>query len=291
MNNQQPTRRTNPLIQRPTTSNSNLGNAISGALQGMGMNYPIPSPPAWVQGIVNTPPTMMMNNGGQHPLPMIPNYNQSQNMGGNRSNFQPGYPMYPPQQQQQQTMHPQYQQHQQQHYPFLPSNPFPQQQQFYPLQHQQQYSYPPSNAYGSTSTLPPLRMTAEGYTISSSYVTPTPTSSVVPTSSSSSRPQHQLSTRGGHNNRGGKRGGGGGGVPSTPREKAIPTPPTPKIQQTVQPPPPPPTSSKIKCSNEGCTYEGNKRDLREHEEDRHLIFEKGREPKIWNGGGIKSLEG
>lgn len=116
-----------------------------------------------------------------------------------------------------------------------------------PQQYQQQ-QYPP---YPLPSVGP--RMTAEGYTISSSYVAPPP----LP-------PSHIISTRGGstrvrgNSNRGGR---------TSTSDRPAPAP--------VEPP----TPISLSCSLPGCPITvTSKKLLREHEEDRHLIFEKGREP-------------
>lgn len=35
----------------------------------------------------------------------------------------------------------------------------------------------------------------------------------------------------------------------------------------------------MSCQKDGCSFEGTRKLVREHEEDRHLIFAEGREPK------------
>ncbi|GAA6022032.1 hypothetical protein JCM8202_004384 [Rhodotorula sphaerocarpa] len=46
----------------------------------------------------------------------------------------------------------------------------------------------------------------------------------------------------------------------------------------------------VQCCKEDCTFSGPRRVVREHEEDRHLIYAPGREPKPWSGS-LKPLEG
>ncbi|GAA5981164.1 hypothetical protein JCM10908_004004 [Rhodotorula pacifica] len=46
----------------------------------------------------------------------------------------------------------------------------------------------------------------------------------------------------------------------------------------------------IKCCKEDCTFSGPRRLVREHEEDRHLVFAPGREPKPWSGS-LKPIDG
>ncbi|KAK4050453.1 hypothetical protein OIV83_003523 [Microbotryomycetes sp. JL201] len=43
------------------------------------------------------------------------------------------------------------------------------------------------------------------------------------------------------------------------------------------------TQAQVKCSLDGCEFQGSSKQAREHEEDRHLIFAPGREPKPWSG--------
>lgn len=37
----------------------------------------------------------------------------------------------------------------------------------------------------------------------------------------------------------------------------------------------------MRCCQTGCAFEGLRKAVREHEEDRHLIYGEGREPKAW----------
>ncbi|GAA5861413.1 hypothetical protein JCM3774_000241 [Rhodotorula dairenensis] len=46
----------------------------------------------------------------------------------------------------------------------------------------------------------------------------------------------------------------------------------------------------VKCCKDDCTFSGPRRAVREHEEDRHLIFAPGREPKPWSGS-LKPIDG
>lgn len=46
----------------------------------------------------------------------------------------------------------------------------------------------------------------------------------------------------------------------------------------------------VKCCKDDCTFSGPRRTVREHEEDRHLIFAPGREPKPWSGS-LKPIDG
>lgn len=46
----------------------------------------------------------------------------------------------------------------------------------------------------------------------------------------------------------------------------------------------------IRCCKDDCTFTGSRKAVREHEEDRHLIFAPGREPKPWNGS-LKPIDG
>ena len=46
----------------------------------------------------------------------------------------------------------------------------------------------------------------------------------------------------------------------------------------------------VRCCKDDCTFTGSRKAVREHEEDRHLIFAPGREPKPWNGS-LKPIDG
>ena len=114
---------------------------------------------------------------------------------------------------------------------------------FYPPQHQQPSPYP---------SQPGPRTTAEGYTISSVYVAPPPSAAPPPQAGPSSG--------------------------RAPKQKG---PKSKSAGAGPAAPPPPPAS--FKCCKEDCTFTGGQRQVREHEEDRHLIFAPGREPKPWKG--------
>ncbi|KAK4699948.1 hypothetical protein P7C70_g6304, partial [Phenoliferia sp. Uapishka_3] len=243
-------RHVTPLIVRPATSRPNapsanqpqatsfLGNAIAGALGGMGMGMrmgaplatwqPAGAPQGWGPGVPQY--AHQPSQGMAHPLPTAPHLFGY--AGGYQQSFQQQQPYFPP----------------------------PQQfnQQFYPQP-------PPLGVQGPATP----RTTAEGYTISSSYVAPPPE----PPSAVPRRPTNPGTGRGGGNGmarggarggqgqgREGERGGGGGGGPTS------------------------------KCSQAGCSFEGQRKAVREHEEDRHLIYAPGKEPKPWVGS-YKAPEG
>ncbi|GEM06109.1 zinc finger, CCCH-type protein [Rhodotorula toruloides] len=46
----------------------------------------------------------------------------------------------------------------------------------------------------------------------------------------------------------------------------------------------------VKCCKDDCSFTGSKKQVREHEEDRHLIYAPGREPKPWSGS-LKPVDG
>lgn len=230
-----------PLIQRPRTSqpppppqhpSSALGSAVAGALGGMGY--------AWgAQGTPHVPqqapwgPAAPYAGAPSHPsLPQAPHlasfYGQPAvpQQGFYGAPAAPGgsYNPYP-------APAPVFQQPS-----AYPSS-------FYPPQQQQQHYQQQPPAYPAAP-----RTTAEGYTISSSYVAPLPSAAPPPAAAASRAPKSK-----------------GKG-------------PKPKAER---PPPPPPAS--FKCCKEDCGFTGGQRQVREHEEDRHLIFARGREPKPWAG--------
>lgn len=82
-------------------------------------------------------------------------------------------------------------------------------------------------------------------------------------------------------------------LPSRPTQSAVPP------QNTVSQPGgtngrasnPAPRPTEFACKLDGCPFVSkSRRTTREHEEDRHLMFEPGREPKPWSGS-LKPLEG
>ncbi|SCZ90708.1 BZ3500_MvSof-1268-A1-R1_Chr1-3g02171 [Microbotryum saponariae] len=265
-----------PLIQRPRQANTNAGSnaarpgfavsplshAIHGALGGMGYrstplepasqpSIPIPMPMA-----VPVPmPMGMMGMSYPAGLPMAPHY--------------PPHPQAP------------YGYAPQAHYGSLPAppihpnhHPLPMNPQWY-----RQQPPPPSNQAakysGPSAQGPRPRTTNDGYTISSTYQAPTPLSSASkpipqrpPTSShfiphSNPRPSANSSSRASN-----------GAGPPPPRP--APTRPLAASHPSAQ--------SSYPCGLEGCSFKSNTRKVtREHEEDRHLMFEKGREPEPWKG--------
>ncbi|GAA5861362.1 hypothetical protein JCM1840_005344 [Sporobolomyces johnsonii] len=264
--NSQPPRRTAPLIQRPSTSappSSNLGAALGGALAGMG--YP------GTQGNARGPAYPGYGGQGgqgamrmQHPLPAYPGFPQGgatpgYAQAGHYAGQQPirGGRMDPSQ-------------------AYPPSNaqglpPPPQQRpsaypsSFYPSASPSHLPFPPhlqqhQHSYASTSSGYPQHQpltTPDGYTLSSSYVPPASASPSAGPSASSSRPP-----RGGRqDNASAQPARGGGGGPQT-----------------------------IKCCKDDCSFTGSRKQVREHEEDRHLIYAPGREPKPWSGS-LKPIDG
>lgn len=155
-------------------------------------------------------------------------------------------------------------------YPVGGGLPFPPQ--FYQQQQQPAFNpafFPPNNAYqqpqqpfASTSSTP--RINADGYTISSTYVAPPPSSAPTPSTSKASRPPRSQgagparSAGGGGASKGG--GKGSGAAPATAAGPVV-----------------------VNCCKSDCSFTGSKKAVREHEEDRHLIYAPGREPKPWVG--------
>ena len=267
-----------PLIQRPQSSTpqpspyahpSALGHSIAGALSGVRLpgQQPgaYPSPPG--AGYWPAPP----------PLGGLPSrLGQQHQFSAGYPQAQAGYP-YPPA--------PNLYGHGAYPYPPppAPAGTFPGQ--AYPAQQYQQYAQPPQpqpysaqtqlhhslpsnpmrNGQGpaaSTSQLP--RLTPDGYAISPTYTQPTPpVSNQNGNKPSAPRPPKQKEYGRGivalpnppkAKAVGGGGGGGGGGGPQV-----------------------------VNCQVEGCTFSGGKRAVREHEEDRHLVYQPGREPKAWSG--------
>ncbi|GAA5828197.1 hypothetical protein JCM11251_002631 [Rhodosporidiobolus azoricus] len=262
-------RRSAPLINRPSAAApppaaapstfSGLSGAIAGALGGMG--YAQPQPGGWPQGgapVYGAPASAI-----GYPPPAAPPY------GGGYGHSQAGVGSYGPPQ------------HYGQNgwnvpppaYPPPPPHQSAYPPSFYPPSHQLRQPLPPAPApYASSSSAPyhsslPQRpqTTEDGYTLSAAYdPSISSSSSPFPSGPSSSRSAPFSNKR----DRGGARGGGGGGEP----------------RQANQGP------HLIGCSQEGCTFRGRTREVREHEEDRHLIYQPGREPKPWSGS-LKPLEG
>ncbi|GAA5993297.1 hypothetical protein JCM5350_005083 [Sporobolomyces pararoseus] len=85
-------------------------------------------------------------------------------------------------------------------------------------------------------------------------------------------------------------------LPSRPSHSALPPAPAHASSSTntasnARAPKPPPRQSEFPCKLEGCKFVSrSRRTTREHEEDRHLMFEPGREPKPWSGS-LKPVEG
>lgn len=176
--------------------------------------------------------------------------------------------------------------HSAQGYPYLPQLPFfaASNQQFSPNSSQHppphpphpypipQYTsaYPPTN-YFTQSNIPlqqpqhhstpisfcPPRTTAEGYGISPAYVE----SSVAERNGPTDRPSRG---RSGPN-----------------RGRGKPTSTGPSYRSDVALAPIVHTTLVTQCQLEDCPFEGPGKLVREHEEDRHLIFAPGREPKPW----------
>ena len=242
---QAPTQRSRPLISRPQRNpNSQLGNAVAGALAGINYpNQPIQQPwppqPQWNVPQYPMAPYPMQNM--QNPAYFLPNSFPFQ--------MQP-LPHYPPKYAQQ---------------PYPPTFPFnqpsyPPQQQL-PQQHfqqpyfQQPHNYPSNPLPARAVQLQP-RQTPEGYALSSSYTEPIPPP-IVPRAPNRSQ---QYS---------------GNSVASTSGSNR----PMATNGSTMG-----------KCSYGGCSFEGPRKAVREHEEDRHLIYAEGREPKPWTPS-VKSAAG
>ena len=126
-----------------------------------------------------------------------------------------------------------------------------------PAHHHLQQPFPPPSApnhYAASQA----QTTADGYTLSSTYSGPAPSSS-----SSSSRAAR----------------------PAAPprQQQQQPQSRAPKPREQQQP-------LVVSCSQAGCTFSGPRKVVREHEEDRHLIYQPGKEPKGWDGN-LKPKEG
>ncbi|BGP28575.1 hypothetical protein JCM10296v2_000311 [Rhodotorula toruloides] len=257
---QQP-RRTAPLIQRPTASQhphqsqpafaSGLGNAVAGALGGMGYGQS-------VMGALNWGPY-----GGQafgQAGGAVQSYGQgwARQYGGvggfpgvdapASNTYGPAQPYGGPAQ-----------------YSQVPQSAYPPS--FYPPSHDQRQQRPsalPQRPVASSSAhlnYPEVRpqTTGDGYTLSSAYAGPSTS-----TAPSYDTPGPSASTERDATSRKGRKGGpsqsSGGG---------------PQI---------------VKCCKDDCSFTGLKKQVREHEEDRHLIYAPGREPKPWSGS-LKPVDG
>lgn len=140
---------------------------------------------------------------------------------------------------------------------------YPQQQHPYPYpppqQHFQQPYFPPQPPFGHQQPqMNAPRTTAEGYTISSAYVAPPP------------EPPSSMPQRGPNSGRGGGRGRGRGADRAQGQARDGPSGGGGG-------------GAVVKCSQDGCSFEGQRKAVREHEEDRHLIYAPGKEPKPWVG--------
>lgn len=146
--------------------------------------------------------------------------------------------------------------------------------------HRQQPAYPssfyPPPSYGGYQSMSMPLTTSEGYTLSSSYVPP-PLPHRLTENDSGGRPAKKQKTRG-----------------SRPQQQQQSSDRPPiqihaSVAAVAQPPRPPPAPAVprepqlVECCKDDCTFKGSKKQVREHEEDRHLIFAPGREPKPWKG--------
>ncbi|GAA5837441.1 hypothetical protein JCM9279_005690 [Rhodotorula babjevae] len=127
----------------------------------------------------------------------------------------------------------------------------------YPPAHHQHQPFPPPPA-PTPHAAAQVQTTSDGYTLSSTYSGP----AHAPPSSSSSRAARPA---------------------AQPRQQQAPQPRAPKVREQQQP-------QVVACSQAGCTFSGLRKVVREHEEDRHLIYQPGKEPKGWDGS-LKPKEG
>ncbi|BGP36439.1 hypothetical protein JCM10450v2_000339 [Rhodotorula kratochvilovae] len=264
--NQQQPRRTAPLIQRPSAAappppaasnfSSSLGASIAGALGGMGYAQGQTQPgyygaqPAGAYGAAGHPGMHQLGQPQQWQAQAGGYAGQGQygqhgaapyGYASADSQAHYGHPQQPPPQQHPSAYPPSF--HPPQHHQPPPAaHP-------YPYQSTSAAPYPPTHPQQQQA---PSHTTADGYTLSSTYSGPPPSSI-----SSSSRP--------------------GRGAPSAPA-RAPKQPREPAAPQVVS------------CAQPGCAFTGSKKLVREHEEDRHLIFAPGREPKPWDGS-LSAKEG
>ncbi|KPV78213.1 uncharacterized protein RHOBADRAFT_50707 [Rhodotorula graminis WP1] len=128
----------------------------------------------------------------------------------------------------------------------------------YPLAyHDHQPFLPPPPAPAHYAAASQAQTTPDGYTLSSTYsgpAHPAPSSSSSRAARPAAQPRQQQPQR----------------APKQPRE-----PQQPQV---------------VACSQAGCTFSGPRKVVREHEEDRHLIYLPGKEPKGWDGS-LKPKEG
>ncbi|GAA5997299.1 uncharacterized protein JCM10292_000161 [Rhodotorula paludigena] len=266
-------RRSAPLIQRPSaaapssslaTSAGGLSGAVAGALGGMG--YAQGQGQSWGYGA-----PAHGSYGGGGPAAHQLGLHQPYGSGPYGAGQHPAPPQYgapysaphgfqpaPPQAQYSASGS-----YQQSVYP--PS--------FYPpgsQHHQQPYPYPhhalTPASYGGASQYHP-QTTDDGYTLSSTYSGPSSSTSRAGPSSSSSNKRPRA---------------------PAPSSSFIPAPAPASASATA--PAPPKRNEPTRCSLPECTFTGSKKQVREHEEDRHLIYAPGREPKPWNGS-LKPAEG
>lgn len=178
---------------------------------------------------------------------------------------QPSHYAYPPQQQQQQPALSAY----------PPAPHYPPAHAHHPYPHPHTQPAPTAWQYPGTGASPaPPQTTADGYTLSSTYSGPLP--GTASSSSSSARPHRDRPPQ-----------------PQPPRQSQPSPRPQPSTQQASRAPkkaPPPPPPQTVSCAQPGCGFTGSRKAVREHEEDRHLIFAPGREPKKWDGS-LKPKEG
>lgn len=283
-----------PLINRPQTSApqpnpyghpSALGQSIAGALSGI-------RPPGQQAGVYPPPPPAGAGywpapGGGVGGLPSRPGQNVGYSAGYQQGPGGYGYPPapnpyghvaygYPALGVQPPTFPPPQSPYQSHHYqPYdnpPPPQPYPQPQ---TQTHHSLPLNPMRNSAGPTASTSHLsRTTPDGYTISSAYTPPThPPQNSNGNKQSAPRPPKQSKEQGASSGgqprqdqkaktkpSGGGGGGGGGG---------------PQV---------------VSCQVAGCTFTGGKKAVREHEEDRHLIYLPGREPAPWSGS-YKPVDG
>ncbi|GAA6046507.1 hypothetical protein JCM3770_006183 [Rhodotorula araucariae] len=267
--NQQQPRRTAPLIHRPSapaapprpapaeSPSSLLGASIAGALGGMGyaQGSPHPTYPGVHQAGAYVATPMGLHQLGQPQLANGAGAYAAYRQYGQHGAAPQSYGAAPP--------HAHYS-HPQSRPPQLHRAAADYPQSFYPPTGQPARP-PAANSYPypslSSATYPPAlpytqqqqaHTTADGYTLSSTYSGPPPS-----LTSQSSKPAR--------------------GAPSAPARA-----PKPRAE--------PPAPQTVACAQPGCAFTGSKKQVREHEEDRHLIFAPGREPKPWDGS-LKPKEG
>jgi hypothetical protein len=259
--NNQPPRRTAPLIQRPSAAasasassssssapNAHLAGSIASAFAGMGYSYPNAHyNPAFHPHLPPQP-------GFQQPPPYIPQV--------------PQYPIYHPQA-------PPAPAYGQPNYYAAQSYPAPAA--AGPSAYPYPYSHPAAAPVPGPSQQPVLQIPPQRHGLPAR---PPPTQqqqlkrprtldgkavAAAATGSNSTRP---LPYQDDHQH-----------APPPPAA----APPRARIQQQRGP-------EVVRCCKDDCTFTGSRKAVREHEEDRHLIFAPGREPKPWNGS-LKPIDG